>query len=164
MRLLLEYGASVNGWNGFEPLHAASNTGEVEAMRLLLQYNVDINTADLANWTALHWAFYHPKVIELLLGYGANVDARTVTNDTPLYMASRNGVLSSVQTLLRHGADVHIRGEGNLTPFQVATSYGHREVAQLLLRHDAAEEQVDVATGVSRGCDPVSYIIEDNYP
>ena len=87
------------------------------------------------------YTVYHlPEVIELLLEYGADINARTVSNRTALYIASQNGILESVQTLLRHGADMHIRGEGNLTPFQVATSYEHSEIAQLLLKHGAVEE------------------------
>jgi hypothetical protein len=116
VRLLLEYGASVDGRNGFQALHAASNTRHVEAVRLLLQYNVDFNTADIRGWTALHYAIYYPEALELLLEYGANVNARTVSNRTPLYMAARSGPLESVQTLLRHGADVHFCGPKKSDP------------------------------------------------
>jgi len=144
VRLLLEHGASVDEWNGHGALSVASSTRNVEAVQLLLQYSVDINFADGGGWTALHWAAFWPEIIELLLEYGANINARDVANSTPLYNASRKGILESVQTLLRHGADVCIRGEHDLTPFQVATSCGHREVAQLLLTHGAVEEEVGV--------------------
>jgi len=89
----------------------------------------------------------HPEIIELLLEYGANVDARDTGNPTPLYRASRNlnGLLESVRILLRHGADVHIRGVVGWTPFQTATWKSRSEVAQLLLEHGAVGEYVDVA-------------------
>ncbi|KAH9954998.1 ankyrin repeat-containing domain protein [Russula dissimulans] len=135
-----DHGASMDGLDGLQILQAATSDGPIEAVRLLLQYNFDVDIADGAGWTALHWVTSHPKVIELLLEYGANVNPRTVTNSTPLWMASEDGVLESVQTLLTHGADVHIRGEKNLTPLQVATSRGHREIAELLLKHGAIAE------------------------
>jgi len=137
-RLLLEHGASVDGRYGQEALRAATSHGHIEVVRLLLQYN-NVNSADPIGRTALHHAYDYPKVIELLLEYGANINARTMTNDTPLCMASRHGELESVQTLLRHGADVSIRGERNLTPLE-ATLGKRRDVARLLLKHGAEAE------------------------
>lgn len=76
-------------------------------------------------------------VAELLLEYGAVVNAQDKNRKTPLYLASQYGRLEFVQVLLEHGADVHIRGEDDLTPFQVATLKGHVEIAQLLVEHGA---------------------------
>jgi len=45
----------------------------------LLEQDCDINRADKAGWTALHYAARHGhiKVAQLLLRHGANLDART---------------------------------------------------------------------------------------
>ena len=141
IRLLLERGAPVDKRYGlWRVLHNASSNGQIEVVRLLLQYKVDVNLADGGKWTALHWAINHTKLVELLLEYGADVNARSVTGATPLHSASKKGCRDTVQILLRHGADVHLRIAGNLTAFQIATSDGHIEVAQLLLEHGAVEE------------------------
>ena len=145
MRLLLDHGANadIQYSTGFV-LGAASRHGNVEVVHMLLQYSVDINRAAgcLYNWTALHHASDrgHSKVVKLLLEHGAEINALSEANNTPLRLASANGHLEIVQILLEHGADVHIRGEHNQTPFQRATSENHTEVAQLLLEHGAEKE------------------------
>ncbi|KAH9959779.1 ankyrin repeat-containing domain protein, partial [Russula dissimulans] len=96
------------------PLHAASYKGHIDTVRILLNHGADVNAegrwgSPLRLCSACDGG-HSEIVIELLLEYGANINARTAINDTPLFMASRSGVLESVQILLRRGADVHICG------------------------------------------------------
>ena len=125
-------------------LHAASNIGHVEVVRLLLQHNVDVHAkvTGCCDWTSLHFASAsgHAKIAQLLLDHGAKIDAPSTDNRTPLVFASENGHLEVVRLLLSNGADVNIRDTFRDTAFQRATGQGHAEIAQLLLEHGAEKE------------------------
>ena len=144
MQLLLERGASIDMWcpSSAVPLHHfASREGRADVIRLLLQYNAEVNATDDANYTPLHHAsiFGHTVVAQILLENGADINA--VSNyGTPLYLASSKGLFETARILLDRGADVSICGPSGQTPFQVATDRGHTEITKLLLEHGANEE------------------------
>jgi ankyrin repeat protein len=56
---------------------------------------------------------------------------------SPLYYASRAGLLKSVEVLLRKGADVNEQGGEHGDALSAASYYGHERVVDLLLRSSA---------------------------
>ena len=112
LRLLLEKGGNPDAklLNGFSPLHAAAR-GNREALRLLLNYKVDVNAGNAAGFTPLMSAAQGGDAVsvEMLLLKGANVNARTKKNETALAEAATSGNEQSVRLLLHAGADVHVQ-------------------------------------------------------
>ena len=83
------------------------------------------------------------KIAQLILEYGADVNAQSQSNRTPLFVASVCGHLELVRLLLGHGTDVHVRATwfGKVeTSFRCAKEGGYHEIAQLLLDHGAERE------------------------
>jgi len=76
-------------------------------------------------------------LVELLLGKGADVNARQIQGWTPLGLAAQNGHLETVKILLDKGADVNSKSKSGLTPLHTAVSKGHRNVVELLLSKGA---------------------------
>jgi ankyrin repeat protein len=144
MGLLLEYGAYPDPqYDVYGSIsHDAACRGNAEAMELLLRHKADVHLRGTGGgkWTLLHW-MSNAKVTQILLDYGADINAVSVKHNTPLYMAADKGRLEDVRVLLERGADVRIRGEDDRTPFQVAKSQGWSQIAQLLLEHGAEDEQ-----------------------
>jgi ankyrin repeat protein len=100
MRLLLERGATVDipvpsSWPG-PVIHMASYQGQTEAIRLLLQYNADVNATNMLNETPLHLAsqFGHANVMQILLEHGADINPVS-SFGTPLRHAMTNGGLEA---------------------------------------------------------------------
>jgi uncharacterized protein len=109
MRLLLEKGAnpSIEQKNRTTALMLASGQGRglgtfadefateaemYQAVKLLLEQHVDINAANEAGQTPLHFAALSmDSVVELLIKSGANIDAKDRQGRTPLDMASGKG-------------------------------------------------------------------------
>jgi Ankyrin repeats (3 copies)/Ankyrin repeats (many copies) len=133
----------VQGWNGKNPLHGAAYSGNLEVVRILIEYDpAYINARDDDGETPLHWAsrghnFKDSSVVRLLLEHGADVNAQGLNGWTPLHLASFKGALEVVRPLLEHGADVEAKDNGGETALQVAASSGRDEVVKLLREHGA---------------------------
>ena len=112
IELLLRYGANVNAKDAFSatPLHrACSCTGAVAsepttAARMLLQYNSSLPTTSYPVSTSSTQA---REAVEMLIKYGADVDARDVRFGTPLCRASRVGNFPVVELLMKKGARIN---------------------------------------------------------
>ena len=84
----------------------------------------------------LHLAasFGHQSVIEVLLEYGSEIDARTQHGQhTALHLAARHGHEPALQALLAAGADFEAINKEGFTALHLAAQYGHESMAQLLL-------------------------------
>jgi serine/threonine protein kinase/ankyrin repeat protein len=107
-RLLVEEGAEVNArWGsdvnplsgaahmiGTTPLMFASQRGEEEMVRFLLDHEADPNATNASDLTALHFAaqYGNREVVELLLKAKADVNALTREAKTPLDLTQDAGV------------------------------------------------------------------------
>ena len=130
---------SVAAAAGDVPLWKAAENQDLEAVRALLQENVDVDESQPDGATALHWAVHwgDQQMADLLIEAGANVNASNENGATPLWMASSNGNAALVRTLLDAGAlpDAALRfGE---TPLMAASSIGSVDVVQQLMEAGA---------------------------
>jgi ankyrin repeat protein len=128
----------VRGRYGTNPLHGAAHSGNLEVVRILIEYDpAKINARDEDGDTPLHWAsrgqnFKDGSVLRLLLEHGADVNAQSQDGWTPLHVASVWVELKVVRLLLEHGADVEAKDNDGKTALQVAADEGFDEVVKLL--------------------------------
>ncbi|KAG9328278.1 hypothetical protein JZ751_015421, partial [Albula glossodonta] len=163
--------------DGLTPLHCAARSGHDQTVELLLErgapllartkLTVDTTESPSYSWTRgptptpngftpLHIACKknRVKVMELLLKYGAIIQAITESGLTPIHVAAFMGHTNIILLLLQNGAspDIrNIRGETALhmaaragqteaedqTPLHIASRLGKAEIVQLLLQHMA---------------------------
>lgn len=76
---------------------------------------------------------------ELLLRYGANVNAKNDDGEVALHYAALDGYTDVVQILLDHNADVNVKSEVGATPISLAEKAGKSDVVALLKQHGAKE-------------------------
>jgi ankyrin repeat protein len=76
------------------------------------------------------------KIVEILAGQGANVNALSC-GYTALHQAARSGYEDTVRLLVRKKADVNTRGGVGQTPLHLAARWGHENVVRLLLENGA---------------------------
>jgi ankyrin repeat protein len=122
------------------PLIDAVRSGDLAAVRTLLQKRVDVNARQGDGATALHWATYteNRELVELLVAAGANVNAANDLGITPLYLAAAAGNAALVNTLLKKGAAHDAASETGVTPLMEAARAGSVEAVRALLAKGAA--------------------------
>ena len=129
-----------------DPLFRATQDGDVNAVRVLLDGAADINARDETTRTPLMYAAVknHKEVVQLLLERGADVNARNDKGETALTLAAREGHPEIAQALLRKGADVNVQDNAGLAPVVYATQFNHPATLKILLdegRADVTGEQ-----------------------
>jgi hypothetical protein len=95
--------------------------------------------------TPLHVAAHDGQadIAELLISYGAKVDAKDRDASTPLFSASLQGHADLVGILLKAGANPCVVADEGVTPLHVAAMNGHLAVVKLLLGAGADPEARD---------------------
>ena len=149
-------GADVNvrGNNRETALHSAAWYGDLEIVRVLLDYKIDVNARSLLkNWIAVHdvskgphsgWTLpphcgpqLLPDIARLLLEQVSNVNARADDGKTPLHLAARYGRVEVVCVLLEHGASVGAEDNEGKNPLHLAAISGRDKIVRVLLEHRA---------------------------
>jgi len=133
IRALLAGGAAIDArmGNGSTALMMASDADKLEAVRQLLDSGADPNV-EAGSRTALFNA-HSKKVVEALVGKGANVDARSKSGRTPLMAASGERRIEVVKALLEARANANARDEKGWTALMAASLAGSLESAEALL-------------------------------
>src|ERR1041384_3884061 len=101
---LLKAGADVNepGPNGESPLMLAARSGNVDAIKVLIDHKADVNGKDkLRGTTPLMWAAEqgHASAMKFLIEHGADVSA----SSTPESRNARNNMANTVTQRLGSG-------------------------------------------------------------
>ena len=106
--------------------------------RMLLEHGADVNNTSLElRQTPLMYAALrgYDKLVGLLLGYGANVNAQDTWYSTPLLMAVQSGDITTVRRLLDAKASYRIKDKSGATPLIQAAICGHLELVRLFYRN-----------------------------
>lgn len=109
-KALIEAGAPVNarGTNQMAnmPIHAAVAGRKADLVALLIENAAAVNARQHGGWTALHGAAQNGdlSIANLLIGAGAEIDARADNQQTPLDLAMLKGHQDMVDILEDHAA------------------------------------------------------------
>lgn len=134
-------------YNGATPLLAACALNNIDAARVLIEYDAAYSISSKANaynMTVLFAACArgNPAMIALVLDHGASDQINTSDNDkiTPLWLASRNGDRNLIRTLLTYGAGASIDQVDHSmhkSPLMLLLEGGKFDSALLLYAHGA---------------------------
>lgn len=96
------------------PLSQAAKNGDIEEVRRLLAGREDPNRREALGSTgfaSLHWAavYGHAEIARLLLDAGADTEARSEHEHTPLMVALQKRHVEVLQLLLERGATPHVK-------------------------------------------------------
>ncbi|XP_071572549.1 uncharacterized protein [Temnothorax nylanderi] len=137
VEVLIASGANVNA-EGIKCLSLPVLAGYSDIVEILLEKTY-VDMKDPANADLLHWAAGrgHTDVVNALIARGADVDAITYDNLTPLCFAAQEGYEEIVEILIAGGANVNVKSTENVTPLHLAAVNGHDNVVKVLLDNKA---------------------------
>ncbi|XP_011503554.1 PREDICTED: uncharacterized protein LOC105366721 [Ceratosolen solmsi marchali] len=145
VKTLLELGASPNykDTKGLTPLYySVIYKTDPMLCETLLHDHATIGAQDLQGWQEVHQACRNNLVQHLdhLLFYGADMNARNASGNTPLHVCAVNNIDSScIRQLLFRGAQKDALNYANQTPYQVAVIAGNMELADVIKNYQPDE-------------------------
>ncbi|KAJ3097279.1 phosphate system positive regulatory protein pho81 [Phlyctochytrium bullatum] len=146
LRLLLEHGAGMTRHNGCSAVHLAVKLGDIEALKLLLEFGADVedcSNADLMTPLALAVMEEKSECIRVLLDAGANVDTLNDHEDSALLWACKKGCLDTARILIDRGANVNPRTRHCCSPLHEAADRENFNLMKMLLDAGADVDWVD---------------------
>ncbi|KAK8037312.1 hypothetical protein PG991_000658 [Apiospora marii] len=119
-------------------LHISAFFGSKQlALHAIKQLAIDIDTGAGKSHTATHWAviFQQHRILQVLLEYGANINAQNSKGRTPLHLAISTHDEWSISMLLDHSQSFNggLEDEKGFTPLRFAAREGHLWAVRLLL-------------------------------
>lgn len=135
---LIAHGADVNapdGPDGYRAIHAAMFRSEPGLIGMVLAAGADVNGADAAGRTALHWMWGHDRITPLLLAHGADPNTVDLEGDAPLNLAvgAEYPNLSAIELLPADGARASLANRQVEPPLSLPR--GAEKVVALLEAH-----------------------------
>jgi hypothetical protein len=163
-QLIVEYPQHVNAVGGCyrTPAVAALAGRHFQLAQVLHRNGSPVDPPGRAGISTLQSAAYYGdfEMVQVLLDYRADINARNYFGSTPLYLASGYPFNNPrvVQLLLDHGADPNIQEQSASTALHEASRFGRIETVRLLIEHGASVEMkdgqdrtpLDVASGERR--------------
>jgi len=119
---------------GWTPLHYASQEGQVDAIKCLVELKADVNAKNDWGWTPLDFASSNGQVdaIECLIELKADVNAKDEYGRTPLHRASQEGQVDAIECLVELKADVNAKNDWSETPLDLARRRQKSEAVKCL--------------------------------
>lgn len=115
-------------------IHYAVLADNKEAVKLLLEHNVQVNVRDNRGWTPLHYAAqnYLTEIGRLLIKAGAIIDAKDDYGNTPLWRAvfASQGKGDFIHLLLENDADPNVENVAGISPLKLANTIANYNVKQ----------------------------------
>jgi len=138
VKILLERGANVFAKNstGWTALHYAAIYGRIEAMKLLLEFNAEINATDKSKETPL-MKVVSVKIVKIFLERGADVNTKDSDGRTVLHFAALNDRIEMIKLLLEFDAEINAIDNSEETPLMTAVRIKNADTVKLLLERDA---------------------------
>ncbi|KAL7937002.1 ankyrin repeat-containing domain protein [Trichoderma chlorosporum] len=160
VRILAERGADLkrSSDQGVPAIHLAAAS---DTLSVFLEFpsKIDVSQLDKEGYSALHKVDVSLENFKLLINAGANLNVQDKKRgDTPLTVASYNGLLERAKYLVKHGADINLASPCDGPPLTQACRYAKWDILKFLIDSGANVNQVTdfsiAGTALEAACVP----------
>lgn len=138
---LLEANVDVDtrGRDGITALMLASEAGQCELLRFLLNKDANVLLRDNRGWTPLTYAAEkgHACIVRILVNAGADVNIASESGTTALICAAGHGCFDAAAILVEAGAEVNAQMANGTSGLILSAAGGHKDLTRLLLNSGA---------------------------
>ncbi|KAF5834183.1 ankyrin repeat-containing domain protein [Dunaliella salina] len=126
------------------PLHMAASSKSISSLKLLLDLGAVVDQRDADGWTAMHYAAIvgWDEGAKLLLERGADPNAVSLFDSTPILMSVKSSHAGVTRVLLENGAKLRCsedeRDRKGRTLLMWAANTGNSTIMQMLLERDVS--------------------------
>uniref|UniRef100_A0AAQ4PW40 Neurogenic locus notch homolog protein 1 n=1 Tax=Gasterosteus aculeatus aculeatus TaxID=481459 RepID=A0AAQ4PW40_GASAC len=120
--------------DGTTPLILAARLAVEGMVEELINCHADVNAIDDFGKSALHWAaaVNNVEAVIVLLKNSANKDMQNNKEETPLFLAAREGSYETAKVLLDHYANREITDHMDRLPRDIAQERMHHDIVRLM--------------------------------
>lgn len=142
---------------GVTALYVASESGNIELVRLLIGRGADVDLTVRLQRTPLYGAVAagHDAVVKLLLDSGADPN-KLAKQQTPLHVAADKGCLQCTIDLVEAGAEVNALLETGVPPIHYAKRNGHEDIVAYLLEQGAGPAPIAPVSPLLSSANPAA--------
>jgi ankyrin repeat protein len=145
MRMMIEKGQDINvpTPGGQTVLQLAVLRGDVAMVGLLLGNGADFDVEDArTGMTPLLTAARDGRheIVEMLVRFGADINAKNRDDDTPLHLAAAGGHRATIDVLLKYRPDLEARNRQGRTAIQQAEQNRHEQVAMAIRQYSSHQQ------------------------
>ncbi|XP_072345005.1 neurogenic locus notch homolog protein 1-like [Scyliorhinus torazame] len=150
--------------DGTTPLILAARIAVEGMVEELVNCHADVNAVDDFGKSALHWAaaVNNVEATMVLLKNGANKDMQNNKEETPLFLAAREGSYETGKLLLGHFANREITDHMDRLPRDIAQDRMHHDIVRLLDEYNLVRSpQVQMGPNTTLSppiCSPNGYV------
>ncbi|XP_018903045.2 LOW QUALITY PROTEIN: uncharacterized protein [Bemisia tabaci] len=169
--MLMRSGADINYCNfqGYTALHRAAEHNRKDIIHFLLKNGAAVNSPSGSENHKTYYLSRTPsplsiaarkgllEIVKTLIEFGANINALSANESSPIFEACKKGRFKVAQLLLQHGATPDSKFVDE-TPLSICAQKGYLSVLQVLIKFNAT---VDIAD--SRGRTPLYRASEQGY-
>ena len=141
LKKMLDMGADPNikDSNGWSALHYASQFGDLESVKILIENNAYIDTYSNNQRIPLHLASNrnYPEIVKYLLENKSNPNYKDDLGCTPIHLASKQGNTKCIEHLLNYGADLYSIDFRGWNILHYAAFHGHKKTVRFICKYDA---------------------------
>ncbi len=141
VKYLIDNGADVNATDewGSPALLASLPKSPLVVVEMLLEAGANVHGISKAEDYPITSSGLtdDPKYAELLLKYGAVIDAQTRDGSTALFYATKKNYIDTVKFLVENGADVNIKTNSCVAPVDYARWIGNKKMVDYLISNGA---------------------------